>query len=82
MAHKNNIVIFLTEDGKPCDDGSHLLAKDNKIPVIKDAILGRARVVKQNNGHIIVLVIKTEISAFLEKRSKRRFDHCTMSRAN
>jgi len=31
MAHKNNIVIFETEDGKPCDDGSHMLAKDNKI---------------------------------------------------
>jgi len=66
IVHRNNIVIFVIKDGKPCDDGSNLLVRDNKIPVIRDAILGRARVVKQNNRHIIAL-IKTETSALLEK---------------
>jgi len=28
----DSIEIFLTQDGKPYDDGSHLLAKDNRAP--------------------------------------------------
>jgi len=32
---KDNALIFVTQDGEPCDDGSHLLAKNNKVPAIK-----------------------------------------------
>jgi len=51
---KNNIVIFVIQDGEPCDDNSHLLSKKNKIPVIKDTILGRARIIKQACRYLIV----------------------------
>jgi hypothetical protein len=67
LARKDNIVIFVTQDGEPCDDGSHLLAKDNKVPVIKDATLGRARVIKRGRRYLIALVTKTRASALLEK---------------
>jgi len=31
LARRDNILIFLTQDGEPRDDGSHMLAKDNKV---------------------------------------------------
>jgi len=46
FARTDSIVIFLTQDGEPCD-GSHLLVKDNRVPAIKNATLGKARVIKQ-----------------------------------
>jgi len=82
IVRKNNIVIFITEDGKPCDDGSHLLAKNNKIPVIRDAIFGRTRVVKQNNRHITAFVIKTKTSALLEKESLKKMLRSLYSYSN
>jgi len=39
FARKDDIVIFVIQDGQPYDDGSHLLAKDNKILQIKDTTL-------------------------------------------
>jgi len=45
LVDKDSIVIFVTKDEKPCDNDSHLLAKDNRIFVIKDATLG-ARIIK------------------------------------
>jgi len=47
FARMDSIVIFLTQDGEPCDDGSYLLVKDNRISAIKNATLGKARVIKQ-----------------------------------
>jgi len=35
-ARKDDIVIFIIQDGEPYDDGSHLLAKNNEILQIKD----------------------------------------------
>jgi hypothetical protein len=67
LARKDNIVIFVTQVGKPCDNVSHLLAKGNKVPVIKDATLGRAKVIKQRSMYLIALVTKTRASALLEK---------------
>jgi hypothetical protein len=56
----------VTQDGEPCDDGSHLLTKDNKVPAIKDATLGRTRVIKQESRYLIALVTKTRASTLLE----------------
>jgi len=39
FARTDSIVIFLTQDGEPYDDGSHLLTKDNRVPTIKNATL-------------------------------------------
>jgi hypothetical protein len=57
----------VTQDGEPCDDGPHLLAKDNKVFVIKNATLGRARIIKQGRRYLIALVTKTRAFALLEK---------------
>jgi hypothetical protein len=38
LVRKDNIVIFVTQDAETCDDDSHLLAKDNKVLVIKSPL--------------------------------------------
>jgi hypothetical protein len=64
---KDNIVIFVILDGEACDDGSHLLAKDNKASAIKDATLRRARVIKQGSRYLISNKDQ-RASAFLQKK--------------
>jgi len=39
-----------------------LLARDNKVPAIKDATLGRARVIKQGCRYLIALIAKIRVS--------------------
>jgi uncharacterized Zn ribbon protein len=69
LVRKDNIIIFVTQDGEPCDDSSHMLAKDNKVSVIKDAKLGRARVIKQGSRYLIILVTKSRAYALLGKET-------------
>jgi len=68
-AGKDNIVIFVIFllDGEPCDDNSHLLAKDNKLFAIKDVTLGRAKVIIQECRYLIV--VKTKFSTLLKQKA-------------
>jgi len=74
FARTDSIVIFLTQNGE-CDDSSHLLAKDNRVPAIKNAILGKVRVIKQGYRYLIALVIKTKISTLLEEETLKEVLH-------
>jgi len=71
FARKDNIVIFVSQDGDSCDDASHLLAKDNKVLAIKDATLARARVIKQRCRYLIALIVKTKVSNLWKKKPSR-----------
>jgi len=64
-AGKNNIVIFVILDGEPCDDNSHLLAKDNKVFAIKDVTLGRARASQCR----YLIVVKIKLSTLLKQKA-------------
>jgi len=64
----DSIVIFLTQDGEPCDDGSYLLVKDNRISAIKNATLGKARIIKQGCKYLIALIVKSKVFVFLEEK--------------
>jgi len=44
-----------------------LLTKNKEPPIIRDAILGRVRVIKQRRRHIIALVTKTRASILTER---------------
>jgi len=59
---------LVIQDGEQCDDDSHLLAKNNKVPAIKNATFERARVIKHGCRYLIVLVTKTRVSALLEEK--------------
>jgi len=61
-----NIVIFVIRNGKPCNNGLQLLFIENKIPIIKDAILGRARIIIQE--YLIAFATKIGASELLERR--------------
>jgi len=53
------------------------LARGNKVPAIKDATLGRARVIKQGCRYLIVLIAKIKVFTLLEGKTlkKARFAH-------
>jgi len=68
FAPTDSIVIFLTQDGESCDDGSHLLAKDNRVSARKNATLGKARVIKQGYRYFIALIVKIKVSVLLEEK--------------
>jgi hypothetical protein len=44
-----------------------MLAKDNKVSVIKDVTVGRPRVIKQESRYLIALVTKSRAHALLGK---------------
>lgn len=68
LSRRDNLVIFTTERGCPCDAGSKLLTEAGKLPPIENATLGRARVIPlPNNRFIIALIVKDRISALTEK---------------
>jgi len=46
-----------------------MLARDNKVSVIKGVTLGRARVIKQGSSHLIALVTKSRAYALLGKEN-------------
>ncbi|XP_026830978.1 uncharacterized protein LOC113563519, partial [Ooceraea biroi] len=63
---KDNIVIFITQQGSPCDRGARKLKETNKLPEIKDGTLGRAKVTKIGGKYLIALVIKDRVSAITQ----------------
>lgn len=67
LSLNDNTVIFVTQQGHPCDTGSKILSEAGKLPPIKDAMLGRARVIPLRNKHLIALTIKDRVSAVTEK---------------
>lgn len=59
---RDNIVVFTTNRGKPCDEGSRLLTEINALPTIEDGMIGRAKVIKSGRKRIIVLIIEEKVS--------------------
>lgn len=59
----DHIVAFVTERGEPYDEGSRILRKQNRLPDIKNAVVGRAKVIKQKKKYIVLLVAQDRVSA-------------------
>jgi len=67
MTRSDNIVVFTMENGVPCDRGAQILHEAKMLSPIKDAMLGRAKVMRADNRYIIALIVKERESAVLEK---------------
>jgi len=67
----DNLVIFTTENGVPCDRGAQILREAKMLPPIKDAMLGRAKVMRTDNRYTIALIVKERESATLEEKILR-----------
>jgi len=68
ITRKDNLVIFTTQQGEPCDLGARMLAEEERLPKIKDAVLGRAKLISDKNRYIIALIIEQRTS---EQTSKQ-----------
>lgn len=66
ILRKDNLVVFVTRNGTPCDKGATMLQDAGLLPQVKDAALGRAQVTKNNNRNIISLVVKERQTDFIE----------------
>lgn len=58
----DNLVIFTTDRGEPCDEGSRLLREADALPTIRDGMIGRAKVNKAGKNYIIALILEKRIS--------------------
>lgn len=59
---RDNTVVFTTSRGKPCDEGSRLLAEVDALPTIKDGMVGRSKVTKIKRKYMIALIIEERVS--------------------
>lgn len=75
ITRKDNTAIFVTQQGHPCDEGARALQKNNKLPEIRNATLGRANVSKLGDKHLIALVIKDRVSSLTQTESLKEALH-------
>jgi len=62
---KNNLVIFTTQQGGPCDQGAHMLAKGGQLS--RRHYSGRAKL-SDKNRYLIVLIIEKHMSETMSKQ--------------
>lgn len=55
---KDNLVIFITQQGTPCDKGAKMFSEHGKLPIKPNGILGRAQVTPYGKFRLILLTIK------------------------
>lgn len=59
---RDNLVIFTTPRGKPCDEGARLLKDANTMPDVNDSMIGRAKVTKSGKRYVIALIVEDRVS--------------------
>jgi len=64
---KDNLVIFTTEQGNPCDTGARTLAYNGKLPRIRNATVGRAKVIRDGSRYLVALIIKNSVAEIIER---------------
>ncbi|KAL6417715.1 hypothetical protein ACFW04_012557 [Cataglyphis niger] len=64
---RDNLVVFITQQGAPIDTGARMLQETQSLPLIRDAALARAKVNKSGSKYIISLVIKERLSEITER---------------
>lgn len=55
---RDNLVIFVTQKGEPCDEGARILLKQNENLNLSGGTLGRAKIHTQGNCRVIALTVK------------------------
>lgn len=68
LNHKDNLVVLVSADGYPFDEGAKYLSNLNKLPEVAEPMLGRARVFPSENTdkNLIILVVKERRSTILD----------------
>lgn len=55
---RDNIAVFVTQQGVPCDQGAQILRDAKQLPKIDATLVGKARVLEKGKKYIILLVVK------------------------
>ncbi|XP_039313009.1 uncharacterized protein LOC120359490 [Solenopsis invicta] len=66
QTRNDNIVIFTTLNGEPCDIGARILRESNQLPRIEGTMVGRAKVINLGKKNLIALIIEERVSATLQ----------------
>ena len=64
---KDNLVIFVTQQGVPVDLGARMLQENKSLPLIRGAALARAKISRDGKRQIISLVVKERESGVTER---------------
>jgi transposase InsO family protein len=64
---RDNLVVFITRTGEPCDKGAQALAEAGILPRIADATLARARPTPHKGKNVITLTVKDRVSNLIER---------------
>lgn len=67
LMRRDNLVIFITRDGRPCDEGARMLFEAEKPFRILDCVIGRAKVIEYKNKYLIALPIKENEACTVRK---------------
>lgn len=70
---KENYLYFLTVDGKPCDEGTRQLQKQNLIPKLKETKVGNIEVIKRKNRFHLILICKENLKERIAKETLQNF---------
>lgn len=64
----DNIVVFITQTGNPCDIGAETFVNTGRMPPIEDAMLARAKVLPyREHKKLIALTVKEHASEVIER---------------
>lgn len=64
----DNIIVFISQNGNPCDTGAETFVNVGRMPPVQDTMLGRAKVLPyRDNKKIIALVVKEHASEIIER---------------
>ncbi|XP_036150748.1 uncharacterized protein LOC118648534 [Monomorium pharaonis] len=68
LAQNDNLVIFTTQRGDPCDRGAKILKETNLLPETDKLTLGRARPLpRKNHKHLIMLAVKERMPGNVDR---------------
>ncbi|XP_018311854.1 uncharacterized protein [Mycetomoellerius zeteki] len=64
---KDNLVVFISPQNEPCDEGARALNQAKMLPTTENVTIARARPILYKQKHIITLAIKDKVSEITEK---------------
>jgi len=74
-SRSDNIIIFVSPQGKPCDEGARMLQSSGRFPLIRDAMVGCATVSKWRKYQVITLVIEDNASELTQREVLKEACH-------
>ncbi|KYN00579.1 hypothetical protein ALC62_08648 [Cyphomyrmex costatus] len=69
LSCKDNLVVFISQRGTPCDEGANILRQNGLLQDVRDTMVGRARPHPYKKKKIITLTIKNKVSELIQRET-------------